>query len=62
MQVLADGVRSANQLDAAAIAQALHKGTLDTLLNAFQYTTNGDLVNPKIWIYQVKNGEFQQVQ
>jgi branched-chain amino acid transport system substrate-binding protein len=62
MQVLADGVRGANKLDATAIAQALHRGTLDTLLNAFQYTTNGDLVNPKIWIYQVKNGEFQQVQ
>jgi branched-chain amino acid transport system substrate-binding protein len=62
MQVLADGVRGANELDAAAITQALHKGALNTLLNGLQYTANGDLTNPKIWIYQVKNGEFQQVQ
>lgn len=62
MQVLADGVTKANKLDATAIAQALHNNALNTLLNALSYETNGDLVNPKIWIYQVKNGEFQQVQ
>jgi len=62
MQVLADGVTKANKLDASAIAQALHNNALNTLLNALSYETNGDLVNPKVWIYQVKNGEFQQAQ
>ena len=62
MQVLADGINKANKLDATAIAQALHNSALNTLLNALSYEKNGDLVNPKIWIYQVKNGEFQQVQ
>jgi len=62
MQVLADGINKANKLDATAIAQALHDSSLNTLLNALSYEANGDLVNPKIWIYQVKNSEFQQVQ
>jgi len=62
MQVLADGVTKANKLDASAIAQALHNNALNTLLNALSYETNGDLVNPKVRIYQVKNGEFQQAQ
>ena len=62
MQVLADGVQKANKLDASAIAQALHNGALNTLLNALTYEADGDLVDPKIWIYQVKDGEFQQVQ
>ncbi|CAN5464329.1 ABC transporter substrate-binding protein [soil metagenome] len=62
MQVLADGVQKANKLDASAIAQALHSGALNTLLKALTYEANGDLVDPKIWIYQVKDGEFQQVQ
>ncbi len=62
MQVLADGVQKANKLDASAIVQALHSGALNTLLNALTYEQDGDLANPKIWIYQVKGGEFQQVQ
>ncbi|MDQ3249936.1 MAG: branched-chain amino acid ABC transporter substrate-binding protein [Chloroflexota bacterium] len=62
MQVLAEGVRKANRLDATAIAQSLHNNVLNTLLSGLRYEANGDLVNPKIWIYQVVEGEFQQVQ
>lgn len=62
LQVLADGVRQAGALDARAVADALRKNSHPTLLNDLRYQPNGDLVDAQIWIYQVVNGEFQQVQ
>jgi branched-chain amino acid transport system substrate-binding protein len=62
MQVLTEGVRKASSLDAAAIAEALRQNTLETLLGDLRYQPNGDLVDPRIWIYQVVDGEFQQVE
>lgn len=62
MQVLADGVRKADELNAGQIADAIRNNALDTLLKALRFESNGDLVDPQIWIYQVVNGEFQQVQ
>jgi branched-chain amino acid transport system substrate-binding protein len=62
MQVLAEGVHKADSLNAAAIADALRHNTLNTLLDELRYQPNGDLVDPQIWIYQVVDGEFQQVQ
>ena len=62
MQVLADGVRKADNLNAGQIADAIRNNALDTLLNALRFESNGDLVDPQIWLYQVVNGEFQQVQ
>ncbi|RIK34160.1 MAG: hypothetical protein DCC55_33585 [Chloroflexi bacterium] len=61
MQVLAAGARRADSLDAAAIAEALRQNAVETLLNSLRYQENGDLAEPKIWIYQVVDGEFQQV-
>lgn len=62
MQVLADGVRQADDLNAGQIADAIRNNAQDTLLKALRFSSNGDLVDPQIWIYQVVNGEFQQVQ
>ena len=62
MQVLADGVRQAGSLEAPRVADALRKNALKTLLNDLRYQSNGDLVDPQIWIYQVVDGEFQQFQ
>lgn len=62
MQVLAEGVRNADSLNAAAVADALRQHTLETLLDELRYQPNGDLVDPQIWIYQVVDEEFQQVQ
>ncbi|HQE92314.1 MAG TPA: branched-chain amino acid ABC transporter substrate-binding protein [Anaerolineae bacterium] len=61
MQVLAEGVRKANGFGAAQIADALRGEAVSTLLNSLRYKANGDLTDPQIWIYQVVNGEFQQV-
>ncbi|MEZ4674647.1 MAG: branched-chain amino acid ABC transporter substrate-binding protein [Caldilineaceae bacterium] len=62
MQVLADGVRQADSLQATAIAQTIRTNALDTILKALRFNADGDLVDPQIWIYQVVDGEFQQVQ
>lgn len=62
MQVLAEGVRKADALDAAKVADAIRTNALDTLLKALNFSDNGDLVDPQIWIYQVVDGEFKQVQ
>lgn len=62
MQVLADGVRQADSLQVGAIAQAMRGNTLDTILNGLQFNEDGDVVDPQIWIYQVVDSEFQQVQ
>lgn len=62
MQVLAEGVRQAGGLDAVKIANALRQTSIKTLLSELRYQANGDLTDPQIWIYQVKDGEFQQVE
>jgi len=62
MQVLAEGVRKAGSLDAAKVADALHGASVDTILDSLRFEDNGDLENAQIWIYQVVDNEFQQVQ
>ncbi|NJN81876.1 MAG: hypothetical protein HC802_06050, partial [Caldilineaceae bacterium] len=62
MQVLADGVRQADSLAANNVADAIRGETLETLLDGLRYTENGDLQDPQIWIYQVVDGEFEQVE
>jgi branched-chain amino acid transport system substrate-binding protein len=61
MQVLAEGVRKANGFESSKIADTLRTDSLPTLLNSLRYQANGDLTDPQIWIYQVVNSEFQQV-
>jgi branched-chain amino acid transport system substrate-binding protein len=61
MQVLAEGIRQANDLDRDRIAAALRNSAIDTLVNNLRFQENGDLTSPQIWIYQVQNDEFVQV-
>lgn len=61
MQVLAEGVRQANELDRDRIAAALRNSAVDTLLSSMRFQENGDLTAPQIWIYQVQDDEFRQV-
>ncbi len=62
MQVLADAIRKADAINAPQIADAIRNNALDTLLKSLEFESDGDLVDPQIWIYQVVDGEFQQVQ
>jgi branched-chain amino acid transport system substrate-binding protein len=61
MQVMADAARKADSFDRDKLAAALRGDTMPTLLSDLRFEANGDLVSPKIWIYQVVDGEFKQV-
>ncbi len=61
MQVLAAGVQHANALDSGKIADALRSEKLETMLGELSYEDNGNLSAPRIWVYQVANQEFEQV-
>jgi branched-chain amino acid transport system substrate-binding protein len=61
MEVLAEGVRKADSLEATTVAEALRQNALATLLDTLRYQPNGDLVDAQIWVYQVEDGEFRQV-
>ena len=62
MQALAAGARQAKSLDAAKVADALRSNPVKTLLGELRFEADGDLVDPQIWIYQVVDGEFVQVE
>jgi len=62
MQALAAGARQAKSLDAAKVADALRSNPVKTLLGELRFEEDGDLVDPQIWIYQVVDGEFVQVE
>jgi branched-chain amino acid transport system substrate-binding protein len=62
MQVLAEGARQANSFDRNAMGAALRDSSVSTLLDGLRFDAKGDLQEPRIWIYQVVDNEFQQVQ
>jgi branched-chain amino acid transport system substrate-binding protein len=61
MSVLIEAAKKANSLSWDKIAAALSANTFNTVIGELRYQPNGDLVNARIWIYQVTNNEFQQV-
>ena len=62
MTVLAEATRKANSLDAAAIEQALHGNDFSALIGPVRYDANGDLQDQRIYMFQVREGQFVQVQ
>ncbi len=61
MQVLAEGVKKAGTLSAAQVADAIRRLDITTPLGKVQFQDNGDLRAAKIYIFQVKDGQFVQV-
>ncbi|MCU0520892.1 MAG: branched-chain amino acid ABC transporter substrate-binding protein [Anaerolineae bacterium] len=62
MQVLAKGAELAKSIRSDAIADALRQNPIPTLLDELTFDGSGDLVDPQIWIYQVSNSEFGQIE
>ncbi len=62
MQVLAGGIEQAGTFDRAAVGAALREQEIDTLLGPLRFEEDGDLADARIWIYQVVDGEFVQVE
>ncbi len=61
MNVLVEGVKRAKSLSAADVANAIRSLSVDTLLGRVSYEEDGDLQNPTIYIFQVREGQFVQV-
>jgi len=56
-----EGVKRAKSLNAADVANAIRSLSVDTLLGRVSYEEDGDLQNPTIYIFQVREGQFVQV-
>ncbi|HSJ57952.1 MAG TPA: branched-chain amino acid ABC transporter substrate-binding protein, partial [Anaerolineae bacterium] len=62
MEVLAKAVEEAGSLDAGDVANALRSiAKVDTPMGDLSYDDNGDLENPRIYIFQVQGGDWMQV-
>jgi len=61
MAVIAEGVKKAGSFDAAKVSAAIHNLDFSTLVGHVSYNNAGDLKEQKVYIFQVKNGEFTQV-
>jgi branched-chain amino acid transport system substrate-binding protein len=61
MAVLAEGVKKANSLEAARIADAIRALDMKTLVGQVAYDGNGDLKQQQVYVFQVKDGAFTQV-
>jgi branched-chain amino acid transport system substrate-binding protein len=61
LEVMAEGARRARSLDGRQVADAIRNLDLKTLIGQVRYTPQGDLQEQKIYIFQVKNGQFVQV-
>ena len=61
LMVLAEGVKKANSLDASKVAAALRDSKVTSLLGPLTYNDQGDLTDPTVYIFQVKDNAFVQV-
>ncbi len=61
MDVIAAGIKKANTFDASKVADAIRSLDFQTLVGEVRYNAAGDLQQPRVYIFQVKNGEFSQL-
>jgi len=61
MNVLLDAARQAGNLDSRSVAEAIRKLDFDSMLGHINYEMTGDLKDPSIYIFQVKDAAFVQV-
>lgn len=62
LEVLAEGAEQAGSLNAAKVAAAIRSAQgLETPMGDLSYDAEGDLENQKIYIYQVRDGDWVQV-
>jgi branched-chain amino acid transport system substrate-binding protein len=61
MSVLLEAANKANSTDSTKISDTLRANTFKTIIGDLRYQPNGDVVNARIWMYQVANSEFQPV-
>ena len=62
MAGIAEGVRVAKSLDASSVADAIRSLDLASLVGHISYDDSGDLREQNVYVFQVRNGDFVQVQ
>jgi branched-chain amino acid transport system substrate-binding protein len=61
MKVLIEGAKKAGTLEGPKVADAIRSLDISTPMGKVAYNPNGDLKEQRIFIFQVKDGEFVQV-
>jgi branched-chain amino acid transport system substrate-binding protein len=61
MEVIAEGIKKAGSFDAARVAQAVRNLDFQSLVGHIRYNAAGDLQEQRIYIFQVRDGDFQQI-
>jgi branched-chain amino acid transport system substrate-binding protein len=62
LEVLAAGVKEAGDFDASQVTSAIRDLTqVETPMGDLSYTSQGDLQNQKIYVFQVRGGDWVQV-
>lgn len=62
LTVLVEAARSAKSVEGPRLAEAMRALRADTVIGPISYDENGDLRDPKVFIFQVQEGAFVQVQ
>ena len=61
MDVIAAGIRKANSFETSRVADAIRSMELETLVGRVRFDAAGDLQEQKVYVFQVKSGEFVQL-
>jgi branched-chain amino acid transport system substrate-binding protein len=61
LQVLAEGVKQADTFDAYKVGDAIRDLSIETSVGTLAYQPNGDLREATVYIFQVREGAFEQV-
>jgi branched-chain amino acid transport system substrate-binding protein len=61
MQVLAEGAKKADSFNGPDVAAAIRQLDFPSLIGQVNYDDNGDLEEQRFFIFQVQDGEFNQV-
>jgi branched-chain amino acid transport system substrate-binding protein len=61
MNVIAEGVKKAGTFSAASVAEAIRTLDFQSLVGHISYNAAGDLQDQRVYIFQVKDGDFVQL-
>jgi branched-chain amino acid transport system substrate-binding protein len=61
MEVLAEGVQEAGSFSRSEVTDAIRQLEFNSLIGPISYDDNGDLEDQRLFIFQVEQGEFQQI-
>nr|MBC7245785.1 branched-chain amino acid ABC transporter substrate-binding protein [Chloroflexota bacterium] len=62
LDVISAGVKKAGTFEARKVAEAIRNLDFQSLVGHIRYDAAGDLTEQRIYIFQVKNGDFVQIQ